>query len=599
MSSRSPPSPPRPRRRRRAPPLLAGVDLVLAPGARAGLVGPNGSGKTTLLRVLAGLLPARGRPGAAGSASVGYLPQEPAPRPGETVAALLARRTGVGEASPALDAATDDLAGGAPGGHRPLRRRPRPLDGAGRRRPRRPRRRRRSTTSACSPATGPGRPACPAGRPLAPARRAAAGPLRRVPARRADQRPRPRRARPAGAVRRRAGRAADGGVPRPRVPGADRHRGGRDRRPPPYGLTRYEGGWTVLPRRAGPHPPMHAEHDYRVYVERDTPWGAARIQRQWATQGVRTAKRRARPTSSSATRTSRAPRHGGQGKATDQRPGPAGPGGQAVRGLGPAPELRRRRPRRRRGPAGRGGGRASGVRRGPVTFGGPCAGGDLGTLAVVGRNGSGKTTLLGALFGGCPWRRAPAGWGPSVVVGEISQGRDLFAGAPSLLDGFHAATGVDDRAGGARSALAKFGLAAEHVSSARPSRCLPASAPGHPGGPARAGRERPGAGRAHQPPRPRGRRAARAGGRGLRGHAGPRHPRPPMLDAVGIDRVVDRPGRRPAPEGSFAGSGSRAARTAAPPAGISRGPPVDVAHHGQRPLAAEHPLGHRCHVVGR
>jgi ATPase subunit of ABC transporter with duplicated ATPase domains len=48
------------------------------------------------------------------------------------------------------------------------------------------------------------------------------------------------------------------------------------------------------------------------------------------------------------------------------------------------------------------------------------------------------------------------------VVGEISQARDEFAGAPTLLAGFHAATGLDDRAA-ARSALAKFGLGAEHV----------------------------------------------------------------------------------------------------------------------------------------
>jgi ATPase subunit of ABC transporter with duplicated ATPase domains len=47
-------------------------------------------------------------------------------------------------------------------------------------------------------------------------------------------------------------------------------------------------------------------------------------------------------------------------------------------------------------------------------------------------------------------------------VGEISQARDLFVGAPTLLAGFHAATGEGDRAA-ARSALAKFGLAADHV----------------------------------------------------------------------------------------------------------------------------------------
>lgn len=43
-------------------PALAGVDLVLEPGAQVALVGPSGCGKTTLLRILNGmLLPTRGR----------------------------------------------------------------------------------------------------------------------------------------------------------------------------------------------------------------------------------------------------------------------------------------------------------------------------------------------------------------------------------------------------------------------------------------------------------------------------------------------------------------------------------------------------------
>ena len=38
-------------------PLLADVDLIVAPGDRLGLLGPNGSGKSTFLRTLAGYLP--------------------------------------------------------------------------------------------------------------------------------------------------------------------------------------------------------------------------------------------------------------------------------------------------------------------------------------------------------------------------------------------------------------------------------------------------------------------------------------------------------------------------------------------------------------
>lgn len=99
--------------------ILEGVGLTVAPGDRIGVLGPNGAGKSTLLRVLAGLTePDSGavvlNPPAA---TVGYLPQEPERRPGETVLDRLGRRTGVAEASAALDAATAALAsdGGDPG----------------------------------------------------------------------------------------------------------------------------------------------------------------------------------------------------------------------------------------------------------------------------------------------------------------------------------------------------------------------------------------------------------------------------------------------------------------------------------------------------
>ncbi|HEY4421649.1 MAG TPA: ABC-F family ATP-binding cassette domain-containing protein [Pseudonocardia sp.] len=97
--------------------LFSGLDLVVAPGDVVGLVGANGAGKSTLLRLLAGEVePEVGKivlspP----DATVGHLPQEPDRRPGETVAAFLARRTGVSGAQAEMDAAAEALAGGTEG----------------------------------------------------------------------------------------------------------------------------------------------------------------------------------------------------------------------------------------------------------------------------------------------------------------------------------------------------------------------------------------------------------------------------------------------------------------------------------------------------
>ncbi|MGN6799378.1 MAG: ABC-F family ATP-binding cassette domain-containing protein [Gaiellaceae bacterium] len=83
--------------------VLDHVSLVVAPGDRIGIVGPNGIGKSTLLRVLAGLEEPDGGD-IVRSGAVGYLPQEPEARPGETVRNYLARRTGVGAAEHEMDA---------------------------------------------------------------------------------------------------------------------------------------------------------------------------------------------------------------------------------------------------------------------------------------------------------------------------------------------------------------------------------------------------------------------------------------------------------------------------------------------------------------
>ena len=210
--------------------VLDRISLVVSPGDRIGIVGPNGIGKSTLLRVLAGLEPADGgriiRSGA-----VGFLPQEPEPRAGETVLGYLGRRTGVGTAADEMDALAarlgeePELAGAyadaldrflALGGEDfEARARAALTDvGLGRRTER------EMTT--------------PVGR-RGGARRAGRDParaLRRLPARRADEQPRLRRARAPRALPRRAVRGRRARVARPGIPRPDGHPrrrdGGRD-----------------------------------------------------------------------------------------------------------------------------------------------------------------------------------------------------------------------------------------------------------------------------------------------------------------------------------------------------------------------------------
>ncbi len=97
--------------------LFEGLDLVIAPGDVIGLVGPNGAGKSTFLKILAGLLAPEegGVQVSPADGVVGYLPQEPERRPGETVGEFLARRTGVAPAQREFDMATERLGAGAPG----------------------------------------------------------------------------------------------------------------------------------------------------------------------------------------------------------------------------------------------------------------------------------------------------------------------------------------------------------------------------------------------------------------------------------------------------------------------------------------------------
>jgi ATPase subunit of ABC transporter with duplicated ATPase domains len=89
--------------------VLDQVDLVVDGASRLGALGRNGAGKSTLLRALAGLeepsdgVVERSPP----ELTVGYLPQEPDHRPGETAVAYLRRRTGLAAAEAELQRALD------------------------------------------------------------------------------------------------------------------------------------------------------------------------------------------------------------------------------------------------------------------------------------------------------------------------------------------------------------------------------------------------------------------------------------------------------------------------------------------------------------
>ncbi|MFO7689257.1 MAG: ABC-F family ATP-binding cassette domain-containing protein [Cryobacterium sp.] len=92
--------------------LFDNLDLTVAAGDVIGVVGVNGSGKSTLLSILAGT-----RAALAGTVSlapsdafIGWLPQEHERVPGESVAGYIGRRTGCTQATTAMDAAASALA---------------------------------------------------------------------------------------------------------------------------------------------------------------------------------------------------------------------------------------------------------------------------------------------------------------------------------------------------------------------------------------------------------------------------------------------------------------------------------------------------------
>ncbi|MEU1887790.1 ABC-F family ATP-binding cassette domain-containing protein [Micromonospora sp. WMMD987] len=442
--------------------LFSDLDLVVAPGDVVGLVGVNGAGKSTLLRTLAGLQGVEegnvsvSPPGA----SVGYLPQEPERRTGETVRDFLARRTGVTGAQAALDAATDALTAGTAG-----------------------------------------------------ADDAYAGALERwldLGGADLDER--------AAQVAAELGLTVELDHPMTALSGGQAARAGlaslllsrydvflldeptndldlagldrleqfvtglragtvlvsHDREFLTRTVTRvleldlaqqqtrhYGGGYRAyLEEREVAR--RHARADFEEYADTRAALEArARTQRAWMEKGVKNARRKATDNDKIGRKF--------RAEATEKQAAKAKQTERLIERLDVVEEPRKEWELRMEiAAAPRAGAvvaslRDAVVRRGDFTLGPVNLQiGWADRVAITGPNGSGKTTLLGALLGRLPLDAGHAALGPGVVVGEVDQARGLFLGDQPLLEAFGAAV-PEMTPADARTLLAKFGLRAAHV----------------------------------------------------------------------------------------------------------------------------------------
>lgn len=452
--------------------VLRDVDLVVAPGMRVGVLGPNGAGKSTLLGVLSGRLSAD-----SGSivyspltAVVGELRQETERIDGETVAAFLARRTGVAQAQSALDAATEALAASIDGSDdlyadaldRWLALGAADFD---------------SRIGAALDEVGLGAHMSTAAMSVLSGGQAARAGLAALLLSRfdilfldeptndldfagLDQLERFALEFPGALVVVSHDRAFLDRVVTHVAELDDYH----------HNVTVYAGGWSAFLREREVAR-QHAAEAYEEYAAQRADLGArAQRERQWGQVGVKSEKSnpkdndkagrkfRANNTeqlASKARRTERAierlevvekPREAWELRfsiATAERAG-------AVVARLDSAVVSFDRTDDADAPVG-------GFTLGPVSL-------EIGwgeTVGIVGPNGAGKSTLLRMLLGRVPLRSGAAHLGSSVVVGEIDQARATFAGDRTLLDAFMAASGL--MVAEARTLMAKFGLGAEHV----------------------------------------------------------------------------------------------------------------------------------------
>ncbi|MET9416188.1 ABC-F family ATP-binding cassette domain-containing protein [Streptomyces klenkii] len=442
--------------------LFSGLDLVVAPGDVIGLVGANGAGKSTLLRLLAGLGGAEegGISLSPPTATVGHLPQEPDRRPGESVRAFLARRTGVAQAQAELDAATQALVEGAPGAddaYAVSLDRWLGLGGADLEE------RAEEVAASLGLAVGLDRPMTSLSGGQAARAGLASLLLSRYDVFLLDE---PTNDLDLDGLARlesfvtglRAGTV---------VVSHDREF-----------LTRtvtkvleldlaqqeirlYGGGYAAyLEERETVR--RHAREAYDEYADTRAGLEArARTQRNWMEKGVKNARRKATDNDKLGRKF--------RSEATEKQAAKARQTERLIERLDVVEEPRKEWELRMEiAAAPRSGAvvatlRGAEVRRGSFTFGPADLQVDWADrIAVTGANGSGKSTLLAALLGRLPLDAGHAALGPGVVVGEVDQARALFFGTETLLEAFGAA--VPELApADVRTLLAKFGLKADHV----------------------------------------------------------------------------------------------------------------------------------------